>query len=123
MSYERVLRSVDRREEFALNVERGGRTLARLKYQTRARKVFVLARLEIAGPRHKNPPEAPYKGGEWISETHLHVYREGFEDRIAYELADVPFWAGQDVTNGLTALEHFLRYCGVANRPAIQTSI
>lgn len=123
MSYERVLRSMDRREEFALNVERGGRTRARLKYQTRARRVFILARLELTGRRHRNPPEAPYKGGEWISETHLHLYREGFEDRIAYELADLPFWAGQDVSDGVTALEHFLRFCGVAGWPPIQTSI
>lgn len=64
MSYERVLRSTDRREQFALNVDRSGRTRARLKYQTRARQVFVLARLELSGRRHRNPPAAPYRGGE-----------------------------------------------------------
>ena len=64
MDYERVLWSTDRREEFALNVERGGRMRARLKYQTRARRIVVLARLELTGRRHRNPPEAPYKGGE-----------------------------------------------------------
>ena len=123
MSQERALRSTDRREEFTLNLERGGRTRARLKYQTRARRLFVLARLELAGRRHWNPPESPYKGGEWISRTHLHLYREGFEDRVAYELADVPFWVGRDVSNGVTTLEHFLRFCGVAGWPPIQISI
>jgi hypothetical protein len=123
MSYERTLRSTDRREQFALNVERGGRTRARLKYQTRVRRVFVLARLELGGPRHRNPPEAAYKGGEWIGGTHLHLYREGFEDRVAFELADVPFWVGRDVSHGVIALEHFLRFCGVTDWPPIQESI
>ena len=123
MDYERVLWSTDHREEFALNVERRGRTRARLKYQTRARRIVVLARLELTGRRHRNPPEAPYKGGEWISETHLHLYREGFDDRIAYELADVEFWANRDMSNGLTAFEHFLQFCGVESWPPIQTSI
>ena len=47
MDYERVLLSNDRREEFILTIERGNRKRARLKYQTRARKIVVLARLDL----------------------------------------------------------------------------
>ena len=46
MDYDRVLRSTDRREEFLLTIERGRRKRIRLKYQTRARRVIVLARLD-----------------------------------------------------------------------------
>jgi hypothetical protein len=63
MDHDRVLRSTDRREEFLLTIERGRRKRIRLKYQTRARRVIVLARLELNGPRHKNPPESPYITG------------------------------------------------------------
>jgi len=123
MDYDRVLRSTDRREEFLLTIERGRRKWIRLKYQTRARRVIVLARLELNGPRHKNPPESPYKPGEWINETHLHLYREGFEDRIAYELVDVPGWTDPHSTDGIPALEHFMQFCGVGQWPPIQIAL
>lgn len=122
MDYERILRSVDRREEFHLNVERGRRNKIRLKYQTRAKRIIVLARLEMNGRRHRNPPESPYKPGEWISQNHLHLYMEGFEDQMAYELTDAPGWSGP-LTDGIPAFEQFLRFCGVAEWPPIQTSL
>ena len=123
MDYDRVLRSADRREEFLLTIERGRRKRIRLKYQTRARRVIALARLELNGPRHKNPPESPYRPGEWIGETHLHLFREGFEDRIAYELEDAPGWPDPELPEGILALEHFMRYCGIAQWPPIQTAL
>src|SRR3990172_8468624 len=119
MDYDRVLRSTDRREEFLLTIERGRRKRIRLKYQTRARRVIVLARLELNGPRHKNPPDPPYKPGEWIGETHLHVYREGFEDRIAYELGDAPGWTDPGSTDGIPALERLMPYCRVPQSPPL----
>lgn len=123
MDNERILRSTDRREEFILTMERGNRNRLRLKYQTRARKVIILARLEINGARHKNPAESPHKPGQWLSGTHLHLYREGFEDRIAFELQDAPGWTGGVVTDGIHALERFMRFCGVVTWPAIQTAL
>ena len=123
IDYDRVLRSTDRREEFLLTIERGRRKHIRLKYQTRARRVIVLARLDLNGSRHKNPPESPYKPAEWINETHFHLYREGFEDRIAYELVDMPGWSHLLSTDGIAALERFMRFCGIEQWPSIQTSL
>ena len=123
MDYDRVLRSADRREEFLLTLERGRRRRIRLKYQTRARRVIVLARLELNGPRHKNPADSPYKPGQWMGDTHLHLYREGFDDRIAYELTDVPTWTGVIDSNGVAALESFMNFCAIIDWPPIQTSL
>jgi len=64
LSYDRALRSIDRREEFFLTVERGNRKRARLNYQTRGRDVIVLARVEFNGRAHRNPPDSPYRPGE-----------------------------------------------------------
>jgi len=64
MDHERVLLSNDRREEFILTIERGNRKRARLKYQTRARKIVVLARLDLDGPAHRNPPDSPHRPNE-----------------------------------------------------------
>lgn len=123
MDSDRVLRFSDRREEFMLTIERGRRVRVRLKYQTRARRVIVLARIELNGPRHKNPPECPYRPDEWIGGTHLHLYREGFEDRIAYELGEAPGWTDVNAASGIPALERFMRFCGIAQWPPIQTAL
>ena len=117
-----VLRSHDRREEFLFDLKRGRRNRLRLKYQTRARRVVILARLELDGPRHRNPPGQPYRPGECISGSHLHLYREGFDDRIAYLLEEVDDWV-TPVDDGVTALEGFLSFCGVDPRPRIQTAL
>jgi hypothetical protein len=123
MNNERWLRSLDRREQFILTVERGRRRRIRLKYQTRARKVIVLARMELNGPAHWNPPESPYRPGERLDGTHVHLYRENFEDRIAYAIPDVPGLMARDLGNGLMCLEDFLRFCGVGRWPNIQLTL
>jgi hypothetical protein len=123
MDHERVLRSSDRREEFVLTIERGTRNRLRLKYQTRGRGSVILARLDLNGARHKNPPNSSYKSGEWISGTHLHLYREGFDDRIAYELEDAPHWTVMNTHDGIIALEGFLEFCTVTSWPSIQTAL
>ena len=123
MNYERVLLSLDRREEFLLNVERGRRNRVRLKYQTRARKIVILARLDLNGPAHPNPPNSPYRPGERLLCPHLHRYTEGFEDRIAYNLSDVPGLNVRNPNNGLYCLEDFLRFCGVQQPFNVQMMI
>jgi len=123
MRYERRLLSTDRREEFIFDLERGRRNRARLKYQTRGREVFILARLEISGSAHRNPPDSPYRPGERIACPHFHRYTEGFEARIAYPVADVAGLSLRDVTNGVQCLQDFLRYCHVQNVPEIQHTL
>jgi len=123
MDCERVLLSQDRREEFFLTIERGNKKRVRLKYQTRARKVVVLARLDLDGPAHRNPPDSPYRPNERLPCPHLHLYREGFDDRIAYLLADVPQFIVTDPTKGLVWLADFLGFCHVEGVPAIQTTV
>jgi hypothetical protein len=123
MNYDRLLQSVDRREQFLLTVERGQRKRIRLKYQTRARKVIVLARLDLNGPAHRNPPDSTYRPNETLTGPHMHLYRENFEDRIAYELSDVPGLIVRDLGSSVSCLEDFLQFSGVGKWPAIQMAI
>lgn len=123
MDFERVLVSSDLREEFLLTIERGNRKRIRLKYQTRARKVVILARLDLDGPAHRNPPDSPYRANERLPCPHLHLYREGFGDRIAYTLADVPQFKITNPLNGLVWLEDFLKFCNISGVPPIQTTV
>ena len=123
MNYDRLLQSMDRREQFFLSVERGRRKQIRLKYQTRARKVVVLARLDLNGPAHKNPPESPYRPDARLDGSHVHLYRENFEDRIAYLIPDVSGLTIRDIGNGVMCLEDFMRFCGLKKWPNIQMAI
>ena len=123
LCYVRELRSVDRRELFLFDFERGNRNRARLKYQTRGRKVIILARLDLNGPAHRNPPNAPHRPGVRLTCPHFHRYIEGFEDKVAFEPADVPGLTMRDLTNGVICLEDFLKYCAVQSVPNIQLTV
>lgn len=123
LQYVRELRSVDRREQFLFDFERGNRNRARLKYQTRGRKVLILARLDLGGPAHRNPPNSPYRPGVRLECPHFHRYIVGFEDKVAYELADVPGLVMRDLSKGVLCLEDFFRYCAVQAVPNIQLTV
>jgi hypothetical protein len=116
------LLSHDRREEFILTIERGRRKSIRLKFQTRARKVIVLARLDLNGAPHRNPSGQPYRPSEFLTSSHLHLYVEGFEDRIAYLLNEVPGFAFS-FSDDVSALTQFLTFSNVEPIPVIQQGI
>ena len=99
-------RGISEKNSF-FTIERGNRKRARLKYQTRARKIVVLARLDLDGPHHRNPPNSPYRPNERLPCPHLHLYREGFDGRVAFLPHEVSGFALSDVTNGLGAWKTF----------------
>src|SRR3954464_15986370 len=72
------LATLDKRELFLLDIWRGTLRLTKLKFQNRVRTVVVLARLDIDGAPHTNPD------GQRLSGTHLHLFREGYDDRWAH---------------------------------------
>src|SRR5688500_3179493 len=74
------LYSSDHREEFCLDITRGRIKLCKNTFQARARKVVILARIDINGPPHRNPD------GEEINCPHLHIYKAGFGDKWAFPL-------------------------------------
>lgn len=114
---------IDGREKFLLDLERSRIRTAKLKIQTRARSVFVLARLDINGTPHPNPPNSIHRPGERLVGTHIHLYHEGFADRIAYLPQDVPAFASLTSTDDLDWLVAFLRFSGVQTFPQIQRVI
>jgi hypothetical protein len=116
------LLSHDRREEFILTIERGRRKTIRLKFQTRARKVIVLARLDLNGSPHRNPTGQHYRPGELLTSSHLHLYLEGFDDRVAYLLNEVPGFSFS-FSDDLSALTQFLVFSGVDPIPPIQQGV
>jgi len=103
--------SADKRENFLLDVSRGGNiSLAKAKYQNRVLQVVILVRLELCGPPHKNPDD------QWIDCPHIHLYKEGYGDKWAYP---VPAGAFADITNLWQTLLDFSKYCNITKPPQI----
>lgn len=104
------LRSPDGREEFILDIYRGRIDLAKVTYQNRARVTTVLARLDLGGPPHTNPD------GTLVKTPHLHLYREGYADKWAFDVPDDFL----DLDDARVTLYDFLGYCNVTDPPTFQ---
>ena len=73
--------------------------------------MVVLVRLDIDGAPHTNPD------GQKLEGTHLHIYREGYDDKWAYPLDPIRF---PNPSNLCRAFEDFCGYCNVVNVPPFQ---
>lgn len=107
------LHSADRREEFSLDITRGRILLEKNTFQARARKAVILARLDLAGPPHRDPD------GEEIDCPHLHLYREGYGDKWAEPLPT----ALTGMTNAIEFMDAFMDYCRIVAKPIIERGL
>jgi hypothetical protein len=102
------LQSADGREPFLLDIHRGRINLSKGGYQTRARQMHVLARLDFGGAPHRNPDD------EEIGCPHLHVYREGHGLQWAVPLPADRFLDKEDAW---AMLYDFMRFCAITRQP------
>lgn len=107
------LTSLDRREQFSLDIWRQAIVIAKVRYQHRARKVIILARLDLGGAPHTNPD------GAKLPCPHLHLYREGFGDRWAFPLPS-EFTNPKDLWH---TLDEFMAFCHIVLPPIFQRSL
>ncbi|MFZ3018352.1 MAG: hypothetical protein WA056_07850 [Gallionella sp.] len=108
------LQSSDKREQFLLDIRRGRIDLLKGKYQTRARQVVALVRLDFGGAPHRNPD------GQEVGCPHLHLYREGYGDKWAIPVPAEDFPRMDDLWG---TLEDFLRFCRVTMPPQIDRGL
>ena len=113
LTLEIPLVSCDRKEKFFLDLRNARIDILKFKYQTRARSVIILARLDFGqAGRHTNPDHVTIEG------PHIHIYREGYADKWAYLLDDMP--GGNifsDINDRLKTLNEFMVYCNIKNAP------
>lgn len=110
----RDLIGVDPRERFLLDIWRSTFRLSKVRLQTRARQIVVLVRLDIDGAPHTNPDGAKLAG------THVHLYREGYEDKWAQPIDPGRF---RDLANIRLAFEDFCGFCNISAIPPFQASL
>lgn len=99
--------SLDEKTRFIINITPGSKRSnnKKITYQERYLKDIVLLRLDIAGPYHTNPD------GTTVSGNHLHIIREGKDDRYAFEIPE----EFVNIDDKIEILINFLEYCKVQN--------
>ena len=108
------LQSRDKREQFLLDIGTSRIDLYKGRYQSQARQVVVLARLDFGGAPHRNPD------GEEIECPHLPLYREGYGDKWAIEVPKEHF---ADTSDLMQTLEDFMDYCNIIEPPHIERGL
>ena len=77
-------------------------------------QIYVLVRLDFGGAPHRNPD------GKEILSPHLHIYREGFGDKWAFEIPTDKF---SHIEDPWETLQDFMQYCNIIDPPNIQRGI
>lgn len=109
-----VAKTLDEREQFLMDVNRGRLRLRKCTYQERYQAVELLVRVDLDGPPHRNPD------GTIVPCPHIHVYREGYADKWAEPL---PLDRFSDPGDLAQTFRDFLQFCNVQEVPEIQASI
>lgn len=95
------------REKFIVDINRKGRiSITKCTFQQRYKKDIILLRLDLDGAPHTNPD------GEVLPTPHLHISKEGYDDRWAYRVDQAIFG---NTTDLMQTLIDFLNYCKVAD--------
>ncbi|MGC6411198.1 MAG: DUF6978 family protein [Candidatus Puniceispirillaceae bacterium] len=115
--------SEDGRENFILSLYKGRTNALKLTYQTMARKTVPLVRLDLHGAPHRNPD------GEKVDTPHIHLYREGYGDKWAYELNKLPDGISFQLPSNDVNTEEiekwfiaFLIFCNIKDRDIVDWS-
>lgn len=106
--------SVDKRERFHLDMNRGYVSLSKHTLQTRGRAVVVLAQLDIDGAPHRNPDD------EELPCPHLHLYREGYGAKWAFPVPPEHF---RDLSDRLQTIIDFMAYCRIVKPPEFERGL
>lgn len=99
------------RERFLLDIWRSTLRISKLTFQNRVRTVVVLARLDVNGAPHTNPD------GQSLPGTHLHLFREGYDDKWAIPVDVNKFTL---LTDPGKTFHEFCAFCSIESPPPVQ---
>lgn len=91
---------------YLLDVHRGVLKLSRVMLQNRVRVAMVLMRVDLNGRPHTNPDQQVLNG------SHIHLYREGYEDKWAKPLDPSVFQDENDISQ---VFRDFCSFCNIDN--------
>jgi hypothetical protein len=110
--------SVNGRHQFVLDFHRFGRYSVSCTLQERYQNTEILVRLDIGdSKRHKNP------NGTIITGSHIHIYRENYNDKWAFSAGEIASGLSLDLNNALAVFSGFCDYCHISIPRIIQGRI
>ncbi len=115
LKWSREIVSNSTKDFFTLDFYRGSIEIRKYTYNKRFRNAIVLLRYDAMG-RHTNPPEAD---GVSFDGPHVHIYREGFDDKWAFPVSKIGLNGTDSIDEVLTGL---LNYCNI-EAPTIKLSL
>ena len=113
MKWSRDIQSLETKDIFILDYYRGEVNLKKYSINKRYRTVIPILRICSQGA-HTNPDGTKFKG------PHLHIYKEGYEDKIAHPISYLGLEDDCSIEDALLAL---LKYVNIQILPIIQTSL
>ena len=112
LKWTREINSLESQDSFLIDYNRGKIQLLKFTLNKRFHQTICLIRLDTDG-RHTNPD------GVVISGPHLHLYRDGYDDKFAFPVENAGI---KDPTNMGNSIREFLEFCNIRNIPPIQKS-
>ncbi|HBY69669.1 MAG TPA: hypothetical protein DEG69_19165 [Flavobacteriaceae bacterium] len=110
INWTREIKAINSKNIYLLDFYRGSFELSRYTYNKRFRQSIILIRYDSGG-RHTNPDGVSFDG------PHVHIYKEGFNDKFAYPISELSInnnFSMEEVLNKL------LQFCNVTKRPSIE---
>lgn len=110
LQWVRQINSITSKEDFLLDFYRGSFELSKYTINKRYRQTVILLRYDNSG-RHTNPDGVLFDG------PHVHLYREGYNDKFAFPVSEV------NVNHTDTMEEVFkkiLHFCNIKQVPTIE---
>lgn len=106
----RQINSLSNKEKYLLDFYRGSFELTRYTINKRYRQSIILFRYDNQG-RHTNPD------GEHFIGAHIHLYKEGFNDKFAYPITDIEIEESDALEK---VFEKLMYFCNVKVKPDIE---
>lgn len=116
--WQRELLAKKTKDAFTLHFYRGSVELKKFTYNKTVRTSIVLIRYDALG-RHTNPPGTD---GKSFDGPHVHLYRDGFDDKWAFPVTEIKLKENPTPTME-EVFEKFCAYCSILDCPPIQSSI
>ncbi|HET8810816.1 MAG TPA: hypothetical protein VFM65_11205 [Flavobacteriaceae bacterium] len=110
INWTREIKAISSKNIFLLDFYRGSFELTRYTYNKRYRQSIILLRYDNGG-RHTNPDGVSFDG------PHVHIFREGFNDKFAFPVSELNI---NDTNSIDEVLDKLLQFCNVTKRPTIE---
>ncbi len=113
IQWTRQINSIESKELFLLDFYRGNIEITKYTINKRYRQTIVLLRYDNGG-RHTNPD------GEKFVGPHIHLYKEGYNDKFAYPVSVVDIKETDSMELVFTKIMYF---CNIKRMPSIEISM